>query len=43
MSLVVQWLRVCLAMQSAQVRSLVRELRLHIGERAASKPAHCSY
>ena len=42
-SQVVQWLRVCLAMQSAQVRSLVRELKLHIRERGATKPAPRSY
>ena len=28
-SLVIQWLRICLPMQSTQVRSLVRELRSH--------------
>ena len=30
-------------MQSAQVRSLVRELKLHIRERGATKPAPRSY
>ena len=29
-SLVVQWLRICLAMQGAQVQSLVGELRSHM-------------
>ena len=29
-SLVVQWLRICLAMQGTQVRSLVEELRSHM-------------
>ena len=29
-SLVVQWLRICLAMQGMQVQSLVRELRFHM-------------
>ena len=29
-SLVVQWLRICLAMQGSWVRSLVRELRTHM-------------
>ena len=29
-SLVVQWLRICLAMQRTQVQSLVRELGFHV-------------
>ena len=29
-SLVVQWLRICFAMQGMWVRSLVRELRFHM-------------
>ena len=29
-SLVIQWLRICLAMQGMWVRSLVRELRFHM-------------
>ena len=29
-SLVVQWLRICLAMQGTQVQSLVRELEFHM-------------
>ena len=30
LSLEVQWLGICLAMQGTQVRSLVRELRTHV-------------
>ena len=37
-SLVVQWLRMCLAMQGTQVRSLVRELRSHVPQ--LLKPTH---
>ena len=40
-ALVIQWLRICLPMQSTRVQSLVRELRSHM-LRGATKPT-CSH
>ena len=39
-SLVVQWLKICLAMQKTQVRSLIRELRSRMPR--SSEPEHHS-
>ena len=30
MKIMIQWLRICLAMQGTQVQSLVEELRFHV-------------